>query len=90
MLSSSANFDPQVFKDPMVFDIHRDPNPHLAFGYGIHLCLGANLARMEAQLFLEEFFNGFKGLELSGEPVYIQSNMVHGFKQMPARLLPRD
>ncbi len=90
MLYSSANFDPRVFKDPMVFDIHRDPNPHLAFGYGIHLCLGANLARMEAQLFLEEFFNGFKGLELSGEPVYIQSNMVHGFKQMPARLLPRD
>ena len=89
MLYSSANFDDTVFPEPLKFDIRRDPNPHLAFGYGIHLCLGANLARMEARLFLEEFFKTFSGLELTGEPTYIQSNIVHGFKQMPARLLPR-
>ena len=87
MLYSSANFDEQVFADPLTFDIRRDPNPHMAFGYGIHLCLGANLARLEARLFLEEFFARFGGLELTGEPTYIRSNMVHGFKQMPARLL---
>lgn len=90
MLYSSANFDERVFAEPMRFDIHRDSNPHLAFGYGIHLCLGANLARMEARLFLEEFFHTFKGLELTGEPTYIRSNIVHGYKQMPARLLPRE
>jgi len=87
MLYSSANFDEQVFTNPLDFDIRRDPNPHLAFGYGIHLCLGANLARLEAKIFLEELFAHFSGLELTGEPTYIRSNMVHGFKQMPARLL---
>jgi len=90
MLYSSANFDETVFHRPMEFDIRRDPNPHLAFGYGIHLCLGANLARLEARLFLEEFFRTFSGLELTGEPGYIRSNLVHGFKQMPARLVPRQ
>ena len=87
MLYSSANFDERVFDNPMSFDIRRDPNPHLAFGHGIHLCLGANLARLETRIFLEEFFRVFRGMELTGEPVYIRSNMVHGFKDMPVRLL---
>lgn len=87
MLYSSANFDERVFRDPMTFDIRRDPNPHLAFGHGIHLCLGANLARLEARVFLEEFFQCFRGIEATAEPVYIRSNMVHGFKDMPVRLL---
>ena len=90
MLYSSANFDERVFDAPLQFDIHRDPNPHLAFGYGIHLCLGANLARLEARLFFEEFFRYFKGIEMTGDPVFIRSNMVHGFKQMPVRLVPAD
>jgi cytochrome P450 len=88
MLYSSANFDDRVFDDPMTFDIRRDPNPHLAFGHGIHLCLGANLARLEARIFLEEFFRVFSGMALTAEPVYIRSNMVHGFKDMPVQLLP--
>lgn len=87
MLYSSANFDEEVFDDPLRFDIGRDPNPHLAFGHGIHLCLGANLARLEARIFFEEFFRHFSGIELCGEPVYIRSNSIHGFKQMPVRLL---
>lgn len=86
MLYSSGNFDEEVFTDPMRFDITRDPNPHLAFGHGIHLCLGANLARMEARIFFEEFFRAFAGIERTGEPVYIRSNNIHGFKQMPVRL----
>jgi cytochrome P450 len=86
MLYSSGNFDEDVFVEPMRFDINRDPNPHLAFGHGIHLCLGANLARMEARLFFEEFFRAFTGVERTGEPVYIRSNSIHGFKQMPVRL----
>lgn len=87
MLYSSANFDEDVFDNPLRFDIGRDPNPHLAFGHGIHLCLGANLARLEARIFFEEFFRHFSGIELCGEPVYIRSNSIHGFKQMPVRLL---
>ena len=88
MLYSSANFDEAVFDEPMTFDITRDPNPHMAFGHGIHLCLGANLARLEARVFFEEFFNSFAAIEASGEPVYIRSNSIHGFKEMPVRLTP--
>ena len=68
--------------------IDRSPNPHLAFGYGIHLCLGANLARMEARVFFEEFFRHFARIESGGEPVYIRSNSIHGFKEMPVLLTP--
>ncbi|MEM9254969.1 MAG: cytochrome P450 [Pseudomonadota bacterium] len=89
MMYSSANFDETVFDDPMVFDIGRDPNPHMAFGHGIHLCLGANLARMEARVFFEEFFSAFEDIAQAGEPVYIRSNNIHGFKDMPVRLTPR-
>ena len=89
MLYSSANFDEEVFEQPMTFDINRDPNPHLAFGHGIHLCLGANLARLEARVFFEEFFRHFKAVEATGEPVFIRSNSIHGFKQMPVRLRHR-
>lgn len=89
MLYSSANFDERVFADPLRFDIQRDPNPHLAFGHGIHLCLGANLARLEARIFIEEFFRVFRAMELAGEPDYIRSNLVHGFKRMPVRLVAR-
>ncbi|TXS96529.1 cytochrome P450 [Parahaliea maris] len=87
MLYSSANFDESVFSNPLEFDISRDPNPHLAFGHGIHLCLGANLARLEARVFFEEFFRRFgPGIESVGAPVFIRSNLIHGFKQMPVRV----
>ena len=89
MLYTSANFDERVFVDPQRFDITRDPNPHLAFGYGIHLCLGANLARLEARVFFEEFFRHFSGIEALGPPARIRSNLVNGFKRMPVRLQPK-
>jgi len=88
MLYSSANFDEDVFADPMNFDITRNPNPHMAFGHGIHLCLGANLARMEARIFFEEFFRHFAHIESCAEPVFIRSNIIHGFKEMPVLLTP--
>ena len=72
----------------MDFNIERHPNPHMAFGHGIHLCLGANLARMEAQIFFEEFIKHFAAIEMTGQPVFIRSNSIHGFKQMPVRLIP--
>jgi len=89
MMYSSANFDERVFDDPMEFDIPREKNAHMAFGHGIHFCLGANLARMEARIFFEEFFKHFKGIELTGEAKRIRSNMVNGFKEMPVKLVPR-
>lgn len=89
MLYSSANFDEEVFIDPMKLDIGRDPNPHMALGHGIHLCLGANLARMEARIFFEEFFRTFSGIEMKGDPTRIRSNSIHGFKQMPVEITRR-
>jgi len=88
MLYSSANFDEGVFTSPRTFDIRREHNPHLAFGHGIHLCLGANLARMEARIFFEEFFAHFASIESTAEPVFIRSNSIHGFKDMPVLLTP--
>ena len=88
MLYSSANFDEEVFADPLHFNITRETNPHLALGHGIHLCLGANLARMEARVFFEEFFRHFSAIESGGEPVFIRSNSIHGFKDMPVILTP--
>ena len=89
MLYTSANFDDRVFDDPMTFNIHRESNQHMAFGHGIHLCLGANLARLETRIFFEEFFALFKGIELTGEAKRIRSNMVNGFKHMPVKLIAR-
>jgi len=90
MMYSAANRDPAVFEDPHQFDIHRAENPHLAFGYGIHLCLGANLARLEARVFFEEFFRTFSGVEITGPVQRIRSNMVNGPKKMPVRLQRRE
>jgi cytochrome P450 len=89
MLYTSANFDERVFAEPQRFDIRRAPNPHLAFGHGIHLCLGANLARLEARVFFEEFFARFAGIEEIATPARIRSNLVNGFKRMPVRLQSR-
>ena len=88
LLYTSANFDERVFSDPTSFDIHRSPNPHLAFGHGIHLCLGANLARLEARVFFEELFRAVAVIEETAAPERIRSNLVNGFKRMPVRLRP--
>jgi cytochrome P450 len=56
----SANRDERVFADPFRFDVARDPNPHLAFGQGVHYCLGANLARLEIRVMYEELIRRFR------------------------------
>ena len=64
----SANRDETVFDRPNEFDITRDPNPHLAFGYGTHFCLGANLAKLELRLMLEELVPRITNLRAVTEP----------------------
>lgn len=86
---TAANFDDRQFDNPYEFDTKRNVPSQLAFGHGIHLCLGANLARMEARVFFEEFFRLFRGIELAGEALRIRSNLVNGFKHLPVKLLPR-
>ena len=85
----SANRDEAVFEDPERFDIARDARAQLSFGHGIHLCLGAHLARLESVVFFEEFFRRFAAVELTERPSRIRSNLVNGMKRMPVRLTPR-
>ena len=61
----SANHDPRVFEDPDVLDFRREHNPHLAFGHGPHVCLGAHLARLELQVALDSLLGAFPGLALA-------------------------
>jgi cytochrome P450 len=81
----SANRDEEVFDDPFRFDVGRDPNKHLAFGYGVHFCLGAALARMEVSSFFAELLPRLKSVELNGEPELIATTFVGGLKHLPIR-----
>jgi cytochrome P450 len=63
----SANRDPRTFADADRFDIARDPNPHIAFGFGIHFCLGAALSRLEARIALTDLLARFDNLELASD-----------------------
>jgi cytochrome P450 len=81
----SANRDEEVFDDPFRFDVGRDPNKHLAFGYGVHFCLGAALARMEVNSFFTELVPRLKSIELSGNPQLIATTFVGGLKHLPIR-----
>jgi cytochrome P450 len=81
----AANRDPAVFSDPDEFRLHRDANPHVAFGAGIHFCLGAPLARMEARVSLNAFLDRFSTLKPGAAPAARQwtSPIVLGFQQLP-------
>jgi unspecific monooxygenase len=79
-LLGSANRDPEVFPDADVFDPLRDPNPHLAFGAGVHFCLGAPLARMELVESLAALFDRFPTLELDGPPESRGTFVLRGYR----------
>ncbi|MFZ3270364.1 MAG: cytochrome P450, partial [Mycobacterium sp.] len=81
----SANRDEDVFDDPFRFDVARDPNKHLAFGYGVHFCLGAALARMEVNSFFTELLPRLKSIELAGDPQFVATTFVGGIKHLPVR-----
>lgn len=81
----SANHDEDIFEHPDIFDVHRNPNPHLAFGHGIHFCLGAQLARLESKIAIQTLLNRFPEFYLDRSHVLkrIDSWMMFGVKQMP-------
>ncbi|GAA0314228.1 cytochrome P450 [Actinoallomurus spadix] len=80
----SANRDEAVFTDPEVFDITRDPNPHVGFGGpGPHFCLGAHLARREISVMFRELFRRAPGIRATGEPDRLLSNFINGIKHLP-------
>lgn len=81
----SANRDDEVFDEPFRFDIGRDPNKHLAFGYGVHFCLGAALARLEVNSFFSALLPRLDSVELTGTPAHIATTFVGGLKHLPIR-----
>ncbi len=85
-IMAAANRDPRVFSDPDVFDIGRQPNPHISFGSGIHYCLGATLARVEGQEVLRGLAERFEHFELAGGPVEYQPSLqFRSVKSLPVR-----
>jgi cytochrome P450 len=82
----SANHDETVFPDPFRFDVERrNASDHLAFGIGVHFCLGAHLARMELRAFLRELLPRLESIELAAEPTYASTTFVGGPKHVPIR-----
>jgi cytochrome P450 len=89
MYYGSANRDEAVFANPDVFDVTRDPNPHVGFGGpGPHFCLGAHLARREITLMLRELYTRLPDLELAGPPEQLRSNFINGVKRLPVSFTP--
>ncbi len=85
----SANRDESVFDDPFRFDIGRRVNPHLAFGYRTHFCMGANLARMEIRVILDELLDRLEDFELTGPVERVRTNKHAGVCRVPMRFRRR-
>jgi cytochrome P450 len=85
----SANRDERAFVDPFRFDVGRQPNPHVGFGWGVHFCLGASLARMEIEVTLESLVDRFVAFEAAGPAEWVPNNRLFGLKSLPVRMIPR-
>jgi cytochrome P450 family 142 subfamily A polypeptide 1 len=90
LLYESANFDETRFDAPDVFNIHRAPNEHLAFGSGTHFCLGASLARLELKVMLEHLLDRVPDLALASEgpPPLRPATFISGPESMPVQFTP--
>jgi cytochrome P450 len=84
LLNGSGNRDGRRFADADRFDIHRDIGRHLSFGFGIHLCLGAALARLEGRVALDEVLNRFPDWQVDYESaVQARTSTVRGWEKLP-------
>jgi cytochrome P450 len=84
---AGANRDPRHFPDPDVFDVARNPRDHVAFGNGIHLCLGAPLARLETRVFFESLIGRTAGIQRRGPGRRKNNPLLRGFAELPVRLI---
>ncbi|MDI3409003.1 cytochrome P450 [Streptomyces cavernicola] len=86
VLHASANHDERVFADPYRLDLGRTPNPHVSFGEGPHVCLGAHFARLQLRVLYEEVLRHFPVLVAAGPPRRLVSNFINGIKELPVRI----
>jgi cytochrome P450 len=87
--TASANRDPARFSDPDRFDIEREPNRHLAFGHGIHFCVGAPLARLEARITLPMMLQQLKDIRrVEGVPIMVHAGIVFVIRSLPITFQP--
>ncbi len=84
LLYGSANYDTDVFDDPMRFDIYRDPNPHVGFGGGgVHFCPGSHLAKLEIRLLFDAIADHIPNIASAGPQKRLRSGWLNGIKAMP-------
>ena len=88
VMYGSANRDEQRFKDPDTFDIRRPGPSHVAFGRGVHLCVGMHLAKLEAHSLLDALADRVERFELAGEPRWAVNSTLHGLGSLPVRAVP--
>ena len=82
----AANLDPKVFTDPLRFDVERaNADRQVSFGYGVHFCLGAQLARNELRSLFSHLVPRLARVELAGDPTYMKTTFVGGHKTLPIR-----
>ncbi|MHC0431912.1 cytochrome P450 [Streptomyces sp. O3] len=86
VLHASANHDERVFRDPHRLDLARTPNPHVSFGDGPHVCLGAHFARLQLRVLYEEALRLLPALAPAGRPRRLVSNFINGVKALPLRV----
>ncbi|MCY3888726.1 MAG: cytochrome P450 [bacterium] len=87
LVQHAANRDPDAFDQPDRFDIARDPNNHIGFGFGLHFCLGASVARLEGTIALEALVRRLPNLELGSEPeVWVPTMLSRGLEHLPVSL----
>ncbi len=86
LMMNSANRDPRAYPDPDRVDLERDGVPHLAFGFGLHICLGFPLARLEGEVSLPAVLARFRSIEPQGEPRWLDSLVFRGMTEFPVRV----
>ena len=91
LLFESANFDEEKFDDPFRFDIERQPNEHVAFGFGTHYCLGQALARLELKVMFEQLMTRMPDLALAADPASLprrKARFITGLEALPVTFTP--
>ncbi len=90
MYFASANRDEEVFEDPFVFRVDRRPNPHLAFGFGEHFCMGALVARVELETIFRHLLTRLEWFEVAGAVERLSSIVNGSIKHLPLQFRRRD